>query len=86
MLVEQIIVRFVIDRMRTGDSSACDGGEGSCDKGDACELHSWIERPALNPGVSGRHLYIAVKPHCLIAIQHANIYFIFPEDQPRPCA
>ena len=48
VLVEQIMAC----RMR-GCDSACNGGEGSCDTGDGCELHHRIQRPALNAGVSG---------------------------------
>ena len=51
LLVGQIMVY----RMRGGDSAACNDGEGSCDMGDGCELHSRIQRPALNAGVSGRY-------------------------------
>jgi len=49
VLVEQIMAC----RMRGCDSGACNGGEGSCNTGDRCELHRWIQRPALNAGVSG---------------------------------
>jgi len=53
-----LIDRPTVYRLRGCDSAAC--AEGSCDKGDGCELHSRIQRPALNAGVSGRcntHLY-----------------------------
>ena len=47
--------QVMVYRMRGGDSAACNDGEGSCDMGDGCELHSRIQRPALNAGVSGRY-------------------------------
>ena len=53
-----VLLMITVYWMRSCDSAAC--GEGSCDKGDGCELHSRIQRPALDTGMSGRcntHLY-----------------------------